>query len=165
MTDQQGPSRKADPYAPFRPVTGAWVGGLMALASVVVFGLVALLAPSHVNGSVQLDLLNRVLIFLVGVAMGAFLLRYAMIRAVPSPQGLRVVNIIQSYDLEWAQIMRVGFAQGGPWAVLELADTEEVSVMAIQRADGQRARKEAGRLAALIEHHSRPRVGRDDLDR
>ena len=137
----------------------------MALASVVVFGLVALLAPAHNDAPVELDVLNRVLIFLVGVAMGAFLLRYAMIRAIPSPEGLRVVNLIHSHNLEWAQILRVGFAPGGPWAVLELTDTEEVSVMAIQRADGQRARKAAGRLAALIEHHSRPPQGRGDHDR
>lgn len=165
MTEQQSASRRPDPYAPFRPVTGAWVGGLMALASVVVFGLVALLAPSHLNAPVELDLLNRVLIFLIGVAMGAFLLRYALIRAIPSPEGLRVVNIIRKHDLEWAEILRVGFAQGGPWAVLELTDTEEVSVMAIQRADGQRAHKEAARLAALIEHHANRHESPGDLDR
>lgn len=165
MSEQEAKARRPDPYAMFRPVTGAWVGGLMALASVVVFGLVALLAPSHINASVELDLLNRILIFLVGVAMGGFLLRYALIRAVPSEHGLRVVNILRSYDLEWAEILRVGFAQGGPWAVLELTDTEEVSVMAIQRADGQRARKEAARLAALIEHHSHPHESPGDLGR
>lgn len=165
MSDQQGAQRRPDPYAPFRPVTGARVAGLMALASVVVFGLVALLAPAHLNAPVELDLLNRVLIFLIGVVMGGFLLRYAMIRAIPSERGLRVVNILRSHDLEWAEILRVGFAQGGPWAVLELTDTEEVSVMAIQRADGQRARKEASRLAALIEHHSHPHESPGDLDR
>lgn len=154
MSEQQPASGQQDPYAPFRPVIGAWVGRIMAVASVLVFGLVALLAPAHISAPPALDLLNRVLIFLVGVAMGGFLWRYGMIRAIPSPGGLRVVNLVRSRDLEWAQILRVGFAQGGPWAVLELTDTEELAVMAIQRADGERARQEAARLAALIEHHS-----------
>ena len=154
MSEQQQAPRRPEPYAPFRPVTGAWVGRIMAVLSVVVFGLVALLAPAHINAPPELDTLNRVLIFLVGLAMGGFLWRYALIRAIPSPQGLRVVNLVRSRDLEWAQILRVGFAQGGPWAVLELTDTEEVAVMAIQRADGERARREAARLAALIQHHS-----------
>ena len=93
---------------------------------------------------------------LIGVVLALFLVRYALIRAEPSPSGLRVVNIVRSHDLEWAQVVRVGFSGGAPWAVLELTDTEEVAVMAIQRADGQRAQREAARLAALIEHHSRP---------
>lgn len=128
----------------------------MAVASLVVFTLVAIFSPSYDGAAPALDLLNRVLIFLLGVVMAGFLWRYAVIRAEPSTTGLRVVNLFQSHDLEWAQVVRVGFSDGGAWAMLELTDTEELAVMAIQRADGDRARREAGRLAALIEHHTRP---------
>lgn len=145
-----------DVYAPFRPVTGRWVAGAAALASLVVFGLAALLSPMPLNLSPSMELLNRLSVALIGVVLALFLVRYALIRAEPSPSGLRVVNIVRSHDLEWAQVVRVGFSGGAPWAVLELTDTEEVAVMAIQRADGQRAQREAARLAALIEHHSRP---------
>ena len=41
------------------------------------------------------------------------------------PGGLRVVNLFSTRDLEWTQILRVGFSGGAPWAVLELTDTEE----------------------------------------
>lgn len=147
-----GPSRA---YAPFRPIVGAWVARIMAVSSVVVFTLVAIFSPSYDGVSPGMALLNRVLIFLLGVVLAAGLWRYAVIRAEPSPTGLKVVNLFRTYDLEWAQIVRVGFADGGPWAMLELTDTDELAVMAIQRSDGDRARKEASRLAALIEHHTR----------
>jgi hypothetical protein len=65
-----------------------------------------------------------------------------------------VVNLLRTHDLEWAQVLRVGFSGGAPWVVLELTDTEEVAVMAIQRADGDHGRVEAARLAALVAHHS-----------
>lgn len=141
------------PYDTFRPRVGAWVAGAMAVACLVTFTLVAIFSPMPLGSTPSLHLLNRVGVALIGVAGAAFLLRYVVLRAVPSPAGLRVVNLFSSRDLEWAQIVQVGFSGGAPWAVLELDDTEELVVMAIQRADGDRARAEASRLAALIEHH------------
>lgn len=145
----------ADPYAPFRPVTGARVARVTAVASVLVFGLIAVLGPSYAGSTLAMSLLNRVFIAGFGVAMAAFLWRYALIRAVPSSTGLTVVNLVQREEVEWGQIVHVGFSGGSPWVVLELTDTEELAVMAIQRADGVRARREAARLAALVEHHQR----------
>ncbi|MFK5635348.1 MULTISPECIES: PH domain-containing protein [unclassified Ornithinimicrobium] len=146
---------RRSPYDTFRPVTGAWVARGTAVASVVVFAVVALVGPVPLGSDPAALLLNRVAIALIGVAIAAFLWRYALIRAVPTAGGLVVVNLFQTRELEWAQIVRVGFAGGAPWAVLELTDTEELPIMALQRADGQRARREASRLAALIEHHQR----------
>ena len=149
-------------YDTFRPVAGAWVARAAAVASVVVFGLVAVLSPMPLGTDPAMSAVSRVFIALVGVAGAAFLWRYGVIRAEPSPQGLRVVNLLRTHQLEWTQIVRVGFSGGAPWAVLELTDTEELAVMAIQRADGERAGREAARLAALIEHHHRPAGGQDD---
>lgn len=150
------PAQRTSPYAPFRPQTGAWVARVTAIASVVVFGAVAIFGPTPTGASAQLALLDRLLVAGIGVAMALFLWRYARIRAIPTPEGLTVVNLFRRYELSWAQILRVGFSGGAAWAVLELTDTEELAVMAIQRADGERARRAASRLAALIEHHGRP---------
>ena len=38
--------------------------------------------------------------------------------------------------------------------ILDLADTEQLAVMAVQRADGAFARQEAERLAALVQAHA-----------
>ncbi|QFG70242.1 PH domain-containing protein [Ornithinimicrobium pratense] len=125
----------------------------MAVLSIIVFVLVAIFAPTYEGVAPIVTVLNRVALVGVGAAMAAFLWRYAVIRAVPTPQGLTVVNLFRTYEVEWAQILGVGFAGGSAWAILELTDTEEIAVMAIQRADGDRAHREASRLAALIQHH------------
>lgn len=150
-----GQADQVDPYRPFRPITGAWVARCSAIATIVVFGLVAWLAPGYDSSSSGMDTLNRVFIVGFGAVLAGFLWRYALIKAVPSRSGLLVVNIVQRHQLDWAQVAAVGFSDGSPWVVLELTDTEEVAVMAIQRADGRRADREAARLAALVQHHQR----------
>ena len=58
-----------------------------------------------------------------------------------------------SPDVLWDEIVEVRFPDGAPWVSLELSDTDELAVMAIQRADGDDAKAQAGRLAALVAHH------------
>lgn len=158
-TPHDAPAPRRDAYAIFRSVRGAWVARIMAIVSVVVFTLVAIFFSGDEGVTAAETLLNRIAIFGLGVAIGAFLWRYGLIRAVPTRQGLTVVNLFRTYELDWAQILTVGFGGGGAWAMLELTDTEELAVMAIQRADGEHARAEAARLAALIQHHQRPGAG------
>lgn len=141
-----------DPYAPFRPRRGAVVARVTAVVSLASFVTLAVVIPGE--GRFGWRPVDRVLLVLLGVLLAAALWRWARLRAVPSPAGLKVVNLVRTHDLEWAQILRVGFSGGAAWAVLELTDTEEIPVMAIQRADGAHARTEAARLAALVEHHS-----------
>jgi hypothetical protein len=102
------------------------------------------------------DLTDRLLVVLCGVAVAAAMWRYASIRAVPSPQGLVIRNLITTRRLEWAQIVRVQFGGGAPWVSVDLDDTDTVAVMAIQKADGPSGRAEAARLSALVQVHGRP---------
>lgn len=139
-------------YAPFKPRRGAWMARACALACVVAFTFLALTTPG--TGEVGWSVPDRVMTILFGFALAVLLLRFASLRAVPTQTGLRVVNLVRSTDLEWASIVNVGFSGGSPWVVLELSDTEEVAVMAIQRSDGAFAAQEASRLAALVAHHT-----------
>lgn len=107
------------------------------------------------GGEIGWTVVDRVLLVLFSLLIGAGLWRFSVLRAVPTPTGLRVVNLVRTREVEWAEILRVTFAGGTPWVLLELTDTEELAVMGIQRADGAWARSEASRLAALVEHHSR----------
>ena len=56
-------------------------------------------------------------------------------------------------DVGWDEVVEVRFPDGAPWVTLELDDTDELAVMAIQRADGQAGRDEAHRLARLVDRH------------
>ena len=69
-------------------------------------------------------------------------------------------NVVYTTRLEWAQIVAVRFGGGDPWVTLDLDDGEVLAVMAIQRADGDRGRAEARRLATLVAERSA--TARDD---
>ncbi|MFC6713971.1 PH domain-containing protein [Branchiibius cervicis] len=144
----------SDPYAPFLPRRARIVSSIAALGIVLVFAIVGINVPQ--GGSAGWTGFDSVMLIAVGVAIAAFLLRYAMVGAWPDEQGLRVRNLLITRRLDWAQIVAVQYGGGQPWAVLDLADTEQLAVMAIQRSDGPVAMREAQRLAALIAAHGGP---------
>lgn len=134
-------------YTPFRPrlarVVTIVIGALLGVGTVL---LIALL-PALYERSVVLDLVGIGLVGLVGVW---FCWRQASVVAVPDERGLTVRNLVHSRRLEWAEIVLVRFGQGRAWAQLDLSDGDTLAVMGIQRSDGERAEREAARLAALV---------------
>ncbi|GAA4388687.1 hypothetical protein GCM10023153_04200 [Ornithinibacter aureus] len=122
----------------------------MATIALVVTAAVALgMGRAGWSGGDQLAL------FGLGAGLAAFLGRYASIRAVCDDVGLTVRNLLLTRTVLWEEIVEVRFPDGAPWVSLELSDTDELAVMAIQRADGDEAKAEARRLAALVARHQR----------
>jgi hypothetical protein len=128
----------------------------MAVLSVLIFTGGALSLPPVDPLVGEWGALDRLMLVAGGVAVAAFLWRFASIRAVASPGGLVVRNLLTTRTLEWAQIIRVQFGGGAPWVSVDLDDTDTVAVMAIQKADGAFGRAEAARLSALVQVHSGP---------
>lgn len=142
----------SSPYDVFRPRRSRIVATVSAIATVVVFVIVAFTVPrGGVNGWAGTD---SAMFILFGVAVAAFLMRYALVRAVPTESGVSVRNLISTRTVAWTEVVNVQFGGGTPWLVLELNDTEHLAVMAVQRSDGPRAEAEAGRMAALVQVHS-----------
>lgn len=142
MTQPGGPL----PDAPFRPVRGRVVPLVMAVIAVVLTVSVSIgMVVSGLWGPA-----DQLLLVALGLGIAAFLWRYASIRAVPGPDGLRVRNVLLSRTVTWDEILAVRFPEGDPWVTLELDDTDVLAVMAIQRVDGERGREEALRLAELV---------------
>jgi hypothetical protein len=137
------------PEAPFRPRRGRVLPLAMAAVAVVVCTVVALGMGAAGEWAVgdQLALVG------LGLGIAAFLGRYASIRAVPDAAGLTVRNLMLTRRVTWDEVLEVRFPDGAPWVTLELDDTDELAVMAIQRADGRLARDEALRLARIVERH------------
>lgn len=135
--------------APFRPFRGRVVPLVMGALAVVICAVVALGMGTIGTWGPG----DQLALFALGVLIAAFLLRYASIRAVPTPDGLVVRNLMLTRTLVWAEIMEVRFPDGDPWVTLELDDTDVLAVMAIQRTDAERGRAEAHRLAALVRRH------------
>ena len=154
MTDS-GRSPAVAPFAPFRPRRGRAVPLVMAAAALTVCAAVAV----GMGSAGGWRLADQLALVGFGAAIGAFLLRYASIRAVPDDEGLTVRNLLVTRRVEWGDIVQVRFPDGAPWASVELDDTEELAVMAIQRVDGEVARSEAHRLAGLVSQHRRDTRG------
>ncbi|NHN54989.1 PH domain-containing protein [Calidifontibacter sp. DB0510] len=137
------------PYAVFRPRRGRYVAWGAAVLIVICFTVLGFVMPRDKGG-----VANQLAFVIFGLLIAAVLSRFARVRAVPSERGLVVHNLLVTRELEWAEILDVQFGGGPPWLLLDLADTEQLAVMGVQRADGEYAVREAQRLAALVEAHS-----------
>ena len=134
--------------APFRPRRGRILPLVMAAVAVVVCTVVAIgMGAGGWRVGDQLALVG------LGLGLAAFLGRYASIRAVPDATGLTVRNLMLTRTVGWDEILEVRFPDGAPWVTLELDDSDELAVMAIQRADGPLAREEALRLARIVDRN------------
>ncbi|SEE07728.1 PH domain-containing protein [Ruania alba] len=135
-----------DLYAPFRPRATRLVSiGVIVwlVGGWIVFVLVArdlADAATYVGSGVLLALIV------------ALLVRLATLVAVPDQDGLFVRNVVSSRRLDWAQIVDVRFGERD-WVSLDLTDGRVLAVMAIQRVDGDRARRDSRRLATLVARH------------
>lgn len=137
-------------FAPFHSRRGRTVALVAAVASVLLFGAIAILLPGPAQaGNWQLG--DRIFFASLGVAMAVLLWRYASLRAVPTRETLTVRNLFTTRIVSWRSVVDVRFGGGDPWVSLELDDTDVLAVMAIQKADGERGREQARRLAALVQ--------------
>ena len=143
-----------DLYKPFRPRM-TWLFARVTVALLVGgAALLIILAPGTGGGYAPTDIGA-----IVAVTAAAALLtwRHGTVAGYPTPEGLRVRNLVYTTVLAWPEIESVRFGQGRPWVSLNLANGHTVAVMAIQGADGARATEDAHRLAALVEIHSAPK--------
>jgi len=147
----------ADPYAVMRPRRGRAMAIGAGIASLVLFGGVAVaVGRAGIEGW---GLTDSLLMFGLGVLIALMMWRFATLRAVPSPSGLEVRNVLLTRRIGWDEVERVRFAGGDPWVLLDLTDGDQLAVMAVQRADGPYGQAEASRLAALVEGGRRRGAG------
>lgn len=101
---------------------------------------------------------------MVGLGLlGAFaILMFTRPRVEADIRGVRVRNVIGSYDLPWEVVRAVRFNRGAPWATLDLQDDDTVAVMAVQAADKQYAVEAVRGLRTLLEAHRAERAASTD---
>lgn len=93
---------------------------------------------------------DRIGVALLGTLVTAVLLMMARPAARADADGLTVVNLVKRRRLAWSEVLRVGLGRDDSWVMLDLADGTTLPAMAIQAADGERARRAAAELAALV---------------
>ncbi|MFZ5871885.1 MAG: PH domain-containing protein [Actinomycetota bacterium] len=137
-----------DAYRAFRPRRARPLAYAVGAAWLLMMLALAFLLP------VDMGAFDRAGFVVLGLLVLWFMHRQASVVAVPSERGLHVRNLFLSRNLEWAQIVGVRFGGGAPWVTLDLADGDSLSVMAVQRADGEYGVAESRRLATLVQRHS-----------
>ena len=126
-----------------------------AVAAVLVVSMTAIAALLPSDGGQPWPLPDRVAFAGIGFAGAIVLLVLARPKAVGSAEGLKVVNMLRTHRLEWAQIVAVNLRSGDPWVLLDLDDGTTLSVMGIQPADGlDTARAAVAELRALVDYYS-----------
>ncbi len=138
------------------------------LARLVAWGLAGFLVLFSVGGFFVLPASTRAavswpqrftLLFLLAVGAG-LLWVVARGRVVATSEGLTVVNMIRTRHLDWPQVVRVRMRPGDPWVQLDLADGTTLPATGIQNSDGERGRRAAAELSAVVE--AMTRTERDD---
>lgn len=135
--------------APFRPRGAKVVASVLSV--VVVVSLTALFVFVRPNAATVLTPSDYLLMVVFSGILLGILWRQATVTAIPSADGLVVRNLLTTRQLAWAEIVSVRYSADRAWAQLDLADGDELAVMAIQKADGARSVAESRRLAALVE--------------
>lgn len=142
MTDQPADVVRAHPVKLRR------VAIAVATAVVVVFGVVAALLRGASEG-VLFGVGDQIAMVVLGLLVAAGVLTLARPQVTADVTGLHVRNIVVSHDVPWEVVREVAFRDGSPWAVLELADDDQLAILAVQASDGERAVEAVRGLRAL----------------
>jgi hypothetical protein len=102
----------------------------------------------------------------LGVLVAAGILVFARPRIIADERGIRFRNLISGYDLPWSIVLAVKFDRGSPWASVDLADGDNLPIMAIQAVDKQYAVDGVRALRRLLAQSRAaaavPELGDDD---
>lgn len=124
--------------------------GLMAVLVVAVTVTVSVLLKSSTTGVVAFRTSDQVATMGIGLAMGGAILFCARPRMTADARAVTVRNIVGTHVVPWEYVRAVRFDQHSPWASLLLSNEDELSVLAVQAADGERAVRAVEGMRALL---------------
>lgn len=137
----------------WRPVGARVVAAVAAVVLVGTLTVLWLLLPDSVQDRVSL--FQRITLVVLFAAIVAPLHALFRTSASATEEGLTVVNGYRTRHLQWAELIGVSINPNRAWALLDLADGETLSVLAIQSSDGARASRSTRELAGVIAQRSR----------
>jgi Bacterial PH domain len=86
----------------------------------------------------------------------------ARCRLTATEGGLELVNGFRTRSYAWAEVLAVHLPIGAPFATFDLADGTSTMVMAIQSADGDRAKVAVRQVRLLLERTAAESLERPD---
>jgi hypothetical protein len=137
----------------FRPFGARMASGLAAVVLVAAITFLWMMLPGEVQDDFGIG--QRVTLILFFLAVLILLNALFRTSATADESGLTIVNGYKKRHYDWPEVIKVTLTPHRPWALLDLAEGDTVSVMAIQVSDGSRARTAAHELATVLEQQSR----------
>jgi hypothetical protein len=123
---------------------------IAAPAIVVIFTLIALGLHGSINETgAAFQTADQVAMILLGLVAAAATLIFTRPSVEADASGIRVRNLLGSYDLPWEVVRAVKFNRGASWVTLDLEDDDVVAVLAVQAADKDYAVRAVRGLRAL----------------
>ena len=134
-----------------RPVKTTRVAWVLAVVVVAVFSAVATtLRGATDSGKGVFQVGDQWAMIVLGVLGALGILMFTRPRVSADAKGIRIRNVIGSYDLPWEVVRSIEFRRGSPWASLELRDDDVIAIMAVQAADRAHAVAAVRGLRALL---------------
>ncbi|MER5336143.1 PH domain-containing protein [Micromonospora sp. NPDC002717] len=125
-----------------------------AAVLLVVFSLVATsLSGATGNGYGSFQRGDQIAMVGLGVFGALGFLLFTRPRVEADGRGVRVRNVLGSYELPWEVVRGVRFDRGAPWASLELHDDDLLPMVALQAADKELAVEGVRALRRLHQAH------------
>lgn len=121
------------------------VAAVMIVISFVVMGV--LLKRSEAGTVFTLS--DQIGIGGVGVILAGGALMFTRPRVWANRERIRVRNVFTTKTLPWGVVRDIGVSQGSAWALLDLQDDDQLSLLGLQVADGQRSVDAIRRLRQL----------------
>ncbi len=141
-----------------RPVRLVRVARTSAALIVVVFALVAVALGRAGDGPVQpgqlrFGVADQLAMFALGLLAAGAVLLFTRPRVQADEHHIVVRNVIGETRVPWEVVTAVRLDDGAPWAYLDLADDDQLAVLAVQANDGQRAVDAVLALRQLLATH------------
>lgn len=130
------------------------MAALVAAVVVLTFVVVAVLLGNTRSEGVVFGLADQVAMVVLGLLIAGGVLLLARPTLVADVRGLRVRNIFASHEVPWEVVREVAFRDGSAWATLELADDDQLALLAVQASDGERSVAAVHGLRALQARHA-----------
>jgi Bacterial PH domain len=87
----------------------------------------------------------------LGVLIALGILALTRPRVSADADGIKIRNIVGTYELPWSVVRAVRFDRKSPWAMLDLYDDDQVALHALQAADKEYAVEGVRTLRTLRE--------------
>ena len=105
---------------------------------------------------------QQVTVLLLAALGGALAWGLMRCKVTASAAGLEIVNGYRTHAFTWPEVLAVHLPTGAPFAVLDLADGTSRQALAIQSADGDRARIAVRQLRMLLARTAAESLERPD---